>query len=353
MCLLFGMTHTNSLTRKQLNAVLKTVNKLFAPSQQDGFGFAIQNQDGTRYIERFVKPSQFRGIGIAEEVKAALPSNLKPAILNSVTGELRQWGGGMIVHGRTSTNNVSLTNTHPFTKGGWTLAHNGIVSWHGEKHPTETTCDTEHILNMFALGKGLDDIKDLSGYAACLMLTPEGDFAVLRDDHAPLVFAAVPKLNTVLFATKETTIRAVCAALRVRVRLVTEVADDVFLRFPSDPSKDAGYTIEKHSGIRWGTGLGAGACRAFGWGRESDYNWEEYDPSGGHWHKHPDGSWRSYPAPATKPPEKSPSPEEMTDAEWQEYVAELELEREKEEQASKQIKSLHTMTDEELARYGL
>lgn len=381
MCYLFGMTHTHKLTRRQLNAVLKTVNRLFSYSQPDGFGFSLQNSDGTRYTERYMLPKQFAGLQVVERIKKALPKNLQTSLLTDTVGEYRGSGGGLLVHGRTSTNQVSLVNTHPFTKGGWTLAHNGVVGWKGAAHPLETTCDSEHLLNMFALGNGLQDVKDLRGYAACLILDPDGRFKVFKDDTAPLVSCYVPSLEASLFASKEHILDAVLKALRIRKAYIFDLESNILLTFPTDPAKIAEYDIERHGGIPSGY-VGSGACRAFGWEGEDYYHGpittkvrdtkpvktareilgleDGEDQVGG-----------------SSAPERKRADLDLLDEDaWRSEVARIRnegneaealaledmLEEELADQAEKHLKdqddktrtkSLHTMTDEELERYGL
>ena len=120
MCKLFGITSTTTITRRQTDAITRAVHRSFRVTQRDGFGFTLQNPDGTRYTERYTQPGQFTGIGAAAAARKRLPDALKPAVKMDAAG-IRNPGGctSLIIHGRTSTNDITLTNTQPLSKAGW------------------------------------------------------------------------------------------------------------------------------------------------------------------------------------------------------------------------------------------
>lgn len=96
-------------------------------------------------------------------------------------------GGWLMMHGRTATCGVNLTNTHPMLDDQGGLVHNGVVASEVVAN-VSTSCDSELILRAWlqASDKGL---AHLSGYFAFggLFRHPEGWEAVIaRDDQARL-----------------------------------------------------------------------------------------------------------------------------------------------------------------------
>lgn len=205
MCKLFAISNTSKLSRGVLGKALRIVNAMYGVTQRDGFGFSMQC-GAERHTERYVDPSHYSGVG---GLRSTLRS-IDPFFTNGYEGmyespEARIPGrtGPLIAHGRTSTGEVNLTNTHPFTKNGWTLAHNGVVGWRGEARALETTCDSEHLLNCYALGAGASDLKDLSGWAAWVAINPDGRLVAGRDTNTPLHISYCKKISGYIIATKK------------------------------------------------------------------------------------------------------------------------------------------------------
>ena len=323
MCKLFGITTTTKITRRQTDAIVRAVHRSFRITQRDGFGFTIQNPDGSRYTERYTQPGQFDGIGRASAAKKRLPDALKPAVKMDSTGTRDAAGcSSLIIHGRTSTNDITIRNTQPLSKNGWTLAHNGVVEWSGKNYPLETTNDSEHLLNLFALGDWQKELGDVRGYAALLMLDNAGNFLAFKDARAPLHFAQVK--NGFIVATSPDDIIAACRAAKFKKPYVASVPDNVLLTFT--PAGEV--TSTAHAGIQSAYNLTAAAQTAFG----SHY----YTPN---------KPTSATPARDTSTPKargKATKQEvlnwdTLTESDWNAHAP----------------ASIHTMTDEELHRYGL
>tara|TARA_R100000808_G_scaffold9318_2_gene25663 strand:+ start:6098 stop:7096 length:999 start_codon:yes stop_codon:yes gene_type:complete len=209
MCKLFGVTSTEGWNRKTLNATLNAARASFS-GERHGFGFAVKTGQGI-YRERYVDPQSFAGIGTAKEVSNAL-RHIKEAIdFDADTrGKLGRLGGGLIVHGRTSTNELDTENTHPFVRKGWALAHNGCVDYDGPERYKRGTCDSEDLLNSFVYGEGLSELPShYSGYAAILAMTPSGGFIAYRDDTAELCVSKLLSQDGYAFATKAAHMKAI------------------------------------------------------------------------------------------------------------------------------------------------
>jgi hypothetical protein len=149
----------------------------------------------------------------------------------------------VMIHGRTATCGVSLSNVHPFEHStGWRLAHNGVVSWTGDESPEHSgvSCDSQHLLLCMADGRTTDERKTLlegvQGYAAFLATSPRGDFIAARDDIAPL-YAGVTKNGRWIFGTTPAIVDAIADAMRARGVDAFKLDDWTWLEFSAGGTK--------------------------------------------------------------------------------------------------------------------
>jgi len=129
------------VTRPQINATLALAAKRFGRSQPHGFGFTMIGSDGSVASGRYLTPATFAGF------RCFTPAWVKSEKLE--TGRLPKTTVALIVHGRTSTNEIRIENVHPFKRAAIHLAHNGILDWIGKgASPTARhNCDSEKFLN--------------------------------------------------------------------------------------------------------------------------------------------------------------------------------------------------------------
>lgn len=224
MCQIIGLSNIQGLTKDQISQLALTARDLMK-SQKSGFGFAYSTTSRHKkqhayYVEKYVSPSQFNGIGTVGRTKKhfeAIKDAVNVPMLSS--GHPDAPTGPMIIHGRTATSSVNLTNTHPFRKKGWALVHNGVVDFDMEPDdfapiPEDmqyaellksrySTCDSEYLLNTYAFGKGHEDWNEyIEGYAATMTINPHNELIVAKDNKTNLYIAAIPKLNnTLVFST--------------------------------------------------------------------------------------------------------------------------------------------------------
>lgn len=195
------------MSKPLLAQVLLFINQRFRATQKDGFGFAAWDPvKKVPLIEKHVDPEEFTGPG-------EFPASINDAgwlgshayfsdYASSALWSEHTAGGPLIAHGRTSTGDICIENTHPFNKRGFTLAHNGIVDWDGPAMPLDTTCDSEHLLNCYAHGNGAAHYSNfISGWFATLCITPDGLLKVAKCDATPLYFAWSRVWETYVFAT--------------------------------------------------------------------------------------------------------------------------------------------------------
>lgn len=214
MCKLLIVTNISKLTDKQLSTLIDKAAKPISKYERDGFGFAYTTEDGV-YAERWVDPDEFA----ARKLKAGPYDHVlaQPAEFDSVGNAESKHVGGLLVHGRTSTNDVALMNTHPFINDKHVLIHNGVVQNVGEHVERVSTNDTEFILTHYTNGGMARVAESVSGYYACGMLDiATGNTIVFRDSTASLFVAWIAKFETYMFATTKEILIAAAAAIGVK-----------------------------------------------------------------------------------------------------------------------------------------
>jgi predicted glutamine amidotransferase len=215
MCKLAGWTTqtSNPLNKAAAARALLAAQKAIS-CQRDGFGFAQTGDNGL--YGRFVEPSDFNGLD-------ALPTLTRTAgeaaAAFAVTRRAAQTGNyrptrSVIIHGRTATMGKGIANTHPFKADGWTMAHNGVITWkgnHTEKHKA-VTCDSQHILHCLTDNQTDEtrkkDLENIRGYAAFLALAPDGRFIAAVDDTAQLC-AGITNRGRWIFGTTPAIVEAI------------------------------------------------------------------------------------------------------------------------------------------------
>jgi predicted glutamine amidotransferase len=195
MCKLAGWTGHNDLPLVRSCAAhgLRAAHNVIKNTERDGFGFA---QAGTRGLHaRFVGPQHFLGLDALPQIMRMAGDDFEVFDVSAVAEQTGEYNPRkhVICHGRTATHGQGLRNTHPFRHKGWTLVHNGVVSWEGEatKEHEDATCDSQHILYALTDHDGdvlaqKEALKNITGYAAFLALSPKGTLIVAVDDTAQL-----------------------------------------------------------------------------------------------------------------------------------------------------------------------
>lgn len=157
----------------------------------DGYGFAAQGEAGVFGI-RTLLPENYA-------LAAKLPDFCET--VEEPFGTVSKVTGAAMFHGRMSTNVHDLANTHPITREGWNLMHNGVVTDHGAKYEMLTENDSEHVLKHLIDG-GIDAVADnLTGYYAGGAFDIDGQLHVFRDGIANLFYARSETLDSDIFAT--------------------------------------------------------------------------------------------------------------------------------------------------------
>jgi len=201
MCRIVALSNCTELAKNEKNyhSLITSVSSAMA-DQRDGFGVANSvslyktcKETRTHQAFPFTEPTS--------------------RVAHKDTGNIEVDRGALIMHGRISTNSVSLAATHPFELNGYKLIHNGVIELKDgdslHKYKRVTSNDSEWLINMLveSLERGetfnyeRDVMSKITGYAAIAMIDPMGRLTVARDDRARMNVGWSDKLNTFIFAT--------------------------------------------------------------------------------------------------------------------------------------------------------
>lgn len=235
MCKVIVFTDTKKLNLKQhLNGIANTLLR----TEKDGFGYAIQGKSGVFGEKTIAKTFRTR-LGYGDHA-ITLPVIKKKYELFGSPDELT---GPGLFHGRTSTNAEGLINTHPMSRDGWHLIHNGVVQDLGPKYEKTTDNDSEDLLYRLIEGYDANDLSKvpegamqhveryLEGYYAFAAIDPLGRLHVARDEYATLFIAYSPIYETHLIATTEELLMKVNKMLEAGMGPIDEVDSDVYMIF--------------------------------------------------------------------------------------------------------------------------
>lgn len=236
MCKLFMLSNTSKLNKKQLKPFIKRMSVLMTQTERDGFGYAAFGSDGV-FGERYLNVDNIDLRGMNGKL-AVGPNDADitqcPDIHNSF-GAPRPTFGGLVLHSRTSTNTVSLRNTHPFIDDNYAMSHNGIVDDVGEEDIEdllETDCDSEIILVNYSMG-GIERVsKTVAGYYALGMIDLKtGGLIVVHDATSSLYAGWIDKLDSYAFGTTRELVEAAMKFFKASPAAIDPVRDNIELVF--------------------------------------------------------------------------------------------------------------------------
>lgn len=234
MCKIFTLTNTSKI--KALDKATNTIAKHLAAREGDGFGYSVLGKKGI-FGERTLFPDSFRA-------SFSRPMLSVPWVTHSYNrfGTKTEGIGPGIFHGRTSTNEKTLVNTHPINKHDWSLIHNGVVSNHGPVYETITTNDTEHLVHYLA-NHGIRSIEEhLTGYYAVSAISPDGRLHIIKDSTANLFSARIETIDSLVFATTQCLIEDICKELKWKHSVISPVTNNTYLIL-------SGNTLDHHETI--------------------------------------------------------------------------------------------------------
>lgn len=242
MCKIVVIPKITKQTQKNAWSFAHAITKPMAKHDKDGFGFAALGPSGI-FGARYLSPKDaWRADPSAiDAIFEPYGPLLEPIAKANAFGAPDDAITCLILHARTATNAVNLTNTHPFVNADGTTAliHNGVIT-NSHAYQRTSTCDSEAILTRYldagtpyALKNLNDALSPLQGYFACAAITQtDTGYAldVFKDNRASLYAVHVPKLSGIVFATDAAHVQAACKTLGWACGQVTVVADNVAMR---------------------------------------------------------------------------------------------------------------------------
>lgn len=220
------MIFTNGSKVKDLKKLVNAIAPAITAKDKDGFGWSAQGSNGV-FGERSISSKPQYRLDV-NNLAVKLPL-IKP-VYESI-GKVSDISGGLLFHGRTSTNSKGLLNTHPIVRDGFTLIHNGVVDNEGPEYTKLTTNDTEDLVYYLA-NKGIKGIEaNLSGYYAFGAFDPQGRLHIARDSNARLNVAWIKSIQSYVFATTIDLIESVCKKMKWRYGPIEAVTDNIYAIF--------------------------------------------------------------------------------------------------------------------------
>jgi len=195
-------------------------------SQKDGYGaawFGINGEIGfyKRRLAYIKNPISFN---LPEFIQRKTTNIIDFQSENNIPSD----GGFLIIHGRISTNEIKLENTHPMlTEDGKTaLIHNGTVSSYNYDNLDNCSCDSELLMQAYVKG-GIEEINEnIQGRFAFMALRLEEELKTLhvaKDFFQPLFGGKLP--DGYAFATNDNLLT------NVKAEILGEFVDNQLLIF--------------------------------------------------------------------------------------------------------------------------
>lgn len=257
MCKIAAIIGIAPNIHKKLSKFVAHLAADIVDSQQDGFGYAAYSKKDGLFGERWVQVEDiFSRRNMMDEDAARLDREMMGTV--KVSGEYNYFGKkfeglygvtSIIMHGRTSTNAISMENTHPFVMQDTALIHNGVISNHADIPKTLSTCDSEAILTRYLAADVVNDatqiepaVTRLKGWFACAVLAKnkDGEWVVdmFKDNSTPLFFAVIKELGGAkVYATDEDNIFYACEKAKFKMPRVYRVSSNTLTRLDAVTGK--------------------------------------------------------------------------------------------------------------------
>lgn len=294
MCKLAGWTGQTAkpLNKAAADRAIRAARLEMQKTERDGFGFAQSGQNGLH--GRFLQPEGFKNLDALQTLKRSAGAAFDAFAISKraeQTGSYKPTRS-VIIHGRTATHGQGIPNTHPFRRDGWTMAHNGVISWTGQQTELHkaATCDSQHILYCLT-ENGTDetrkkDLENIQGYAAFLALAPNGDMIAAVDATANLC-AGITSKGRWIFGTTPALVEAIADAWKCSKVDGFKLEPWTWLRFPASGGQPSVSTWQhaaaKYSEVKF-------SSRSLGrrWSHDADTETEKAfarfpDFDGGHY----------------------------------------------------------------------
>lgn len=224
MCKVLMLTNGSNVDiQKFLNSAAPVLTK----TDDDGFGWAAYGKSGV-FGEKTLVTANFktRAFDGTQSFLSRLPNAIRSY---EQFGSKDDIVGPVLVHSRTSTNDVNIANTHPICRNDHYIIHNGVVENEGGEYAMLTTNDTEHIVH-YLTTQGIEGVENnLSGYYAFGIIDPDGGLHVGKCDTAQLHVTFVSSVDSFMYATTTSIIEKICTEMDWHYEPIAIVADSSYV----------------------------------------------------------------------------------------------------------------------------
>jgi hypothetical protein len=236
MCKLFMIANTKKINRGKLTGLLHRAADIITANDKDGFGWAVQGKSGKIFGERYLGN---KGIDFPLLIPQGVPARFRKIFKGSACEKFGtpedSLRGALLVHARASTNEIALKNSHPHRTDAFTLIHNGVVDYTGDKYERKSTCDTEHLVHAISSGGVKEMVDKCSGwYAVGAIEHSTGHFYLIKDSRTSLHGTFVKELDSLVFGTSADQLRKILDAMKWKHGKITEVEENVAMKFDTN-----------------------------------------------------------------------------------------------------------------------
>ena len=236
MCKLAYASNLKKLNASKKQKLFNHVQKTLTQSDRSGYGIASKSLDGSIEIKRTLTVTDL----ITQDL--SIPKFCK----NSASGDFKaSKANEVIFHARTSTNSISMDNTHPFKIGNTVLCHNGVLEYTGENYDKKTDNDTEDLTYHFDKFHLTNIDSVFSGYAAFIAFKNDSTY-IVRDQTATLHYAYSKNLDCHFFGTTKSIVSEMLNVLGSNAR-VFEMEENHYVEIKNNKVID----VKKWSGLSY------------------------------------------------------------------------------------------------------
>lgn len=263
MCKLFMIANSKKIQKHQLVKLLSISSEIMTEGDRDGFGWAARGKSGEIFGERYMGN---KGIDFPLLVKSSMPSKFRKFFKGGVSESFGKpdntLEGALLVHARASTNEVALKNSHPHWTEKFTLIHNGVVNYNGDKYDMKSTCDSEHLVHSLTAG-GVDHlVEKCSGWYAVGALEHEtGKFYLIKDSRASLHGTWVEEIRSLAYGTSAVQLSKILREMKWKHGKIFEADDNKAMVFNVDGTVESSRDITPKT---WSSTYSGGYSRGYG-----------------------------------------------------------------------------------------
>jgi hypothetical protein len=250
----------------KVRTFIRAANEYMSATDTDGIGYAAITDKNELVGERWRNPDDAFTVKTIDPNEVNKLAEIQDCILKYEANDYNSFGAekfdqanmrAIIYHSRFATCDKTLQNLHPFVQDDIALIHNGVIHKPYPYQLTQSTCDSETILQGYIANNVKDDTlkmqylsEKLSGYFALGIFakTSQGNWIldIVKDNMASLDVMFVKELNTLVYCTDASIIADTCETLGWEISAEYSLQPNSLIRY----DVTSGKVIEKHWFIR-------------------------------------------------------------------------------------------------------